>query len=54
MTVKKKRQRLCSQVNLCRLQQREEKVRVNKLARVGYGEARKHPCGRVNLCGLRR
>ena len=53
MTVKK-RQRLCSQVSLCKLQQREENVLVDKLACAGYGEARKRPCGRVYLCGLRQ
>ena len=53
MTVKK-RQRLCSQVSLCKLQQREENVLVDKLACTGYGEARKRPCGRVYLCGLRQ
>ena len=51
---KMKRQRLGSQVGLWRLQQRKENVSVDKLACVGYGEARKRPCGRVSLCGLRQ
>ena len=37
----KKRQHLCSQVSLCRLQQREENVRVDKLACVGYVSEKK-------------
>ena len=41
---KTRKQRLCSQVNLWRLQQREENVRVDKLACVGYKEARKNQC----------
>ena len=52
MTVK--RQRLCSQVSLCRLQEKEENVRVDDLACEGHGEARKRPYGQVSLCGLRQ